>query len=343
MFRQMRTSLWLHRSLMSFRDTCPHHRHAASGGKVSPVIEEEQQLHTQRLHENVNREEVLLGIVDQFHKIKDSSMSQFHRIWFRTLKSELKGSDKQLRKLKRLVYHSELDGFLCKMRSSVLHAQICSFHRQVDTADDLRRRSWSECLSARNEARCRSLLQPNTSLYVAETKVWAAVLVCLCEERGEPALLFTLRSAKLKGKHKGDVSFAGGKREVLDQTVVDTALREAAEELGVSVLEDQVWGVLKPLRDASGMLIAPVLANLGPLEALSFKPNPSEVEEVFTLSLEHLCQPQNRGYTHFRVGDRFGYTLPVFLKGKHRVWGLTAMALEQALKIIVPSELTCSL
>ncbi|XP_016420861.1 uncharacterized protein LOC107750109 [Sinocyclocheilus rhinocerous] len=195
-----------------------------------------------------------------------------------------------------------------------------------------------ECLSAGNEARCRRSLQANAALYAREGTSWAAVLVCLCAVSGDPALLFTLRSAKLKGRHKGDVSFAGGKKDPSDRTVVDTALREAREELGIHITEDKVWGVLKPLRDTSGMMIAPVIANLGPLKVLSFRPNPSEVEEIFTLTLEHLCQPQNRGYTHFRTGDRYGYTLPVFHSPKHRVWGLTAVALDHALKIIVPPE-----
>ncbi|MEQ2180549.1 hypothetical protein GOODEAATRI_002269 [Goodea atripinnis] len=46
--------------------------------------------------------------------------------------------------------------------------------------------------------------------------------------------------------------------------------------------------------------------------------------------------PQNRGYTHFRSGDKHGYTLPVFNNGKHRVWGLTAVALDHTLKLIIP-------
>lgn len=159
----------------------------------------------------------------------------------------------------------------------------------------------------------------------------------LCSVEAEPAFLFTLRSSTLKGRHKGDVSFAGGKRDPTDKDVVDTALREAKEELGVTVATESVWGVLTPIKDMSGMVVAPVLANLGPLEALSFKPNPGEVEEIFTLPLSHLCSPRNRGYTHFRIGDRYGYTLPVFRNGKHRVWGLTAVALDHTLKLILSS------
>ncbi|KAL1260175.1 hypothetical protein QQF64_008002 [Cirrhinus molitorella] len=212
-------------------------------------------------------------------------------------------------------------------------AQSRGLHRNVH-----QRTLMDECLSTGNKTRCKRSLQANAALYEQEGKRWAAVLVCLCAVSGDPALLFTLRSAKLKGRHKGDVSFAGGKKDPSDITVVDTALREAREELGIHITEDKVWGVLKPLRDMSGMMIAPVIANLGPLEALSFQPNPSEVEEIFTLTLEHLCRPQNRGYTHFRTGDRYGYTLPVFHSPKYRIWGLTAVALDHTLKIIVPPD-----
>ncbi|KAJ3590507.1 hypothetical protein NHX12_008458 [Muraenolepis orangiensis] len=194
-----------------------------------------------------------------------------------------------------------------------------------------------DCLSPENEQRCRRSLGRHLKLYEARGKDqggWASILVSLCSVRGEPSFLFTLRSSQLK-RNKGDVSFAGGKKDPSDKDVVHTALREAREELGVTVATEKVWGILKPLRDMSGMMVAPVLANLGPIEDLSFKPNSEEVEEVFTMSLSHACDPSNRGYTHFRTGAAFGYTLPVFRNGKHRVWGLTAVALDHTLALIL--------
>ncbi|XP_030600570.1 mitochondrial coenzyme A diphosphatase NUDT8 [Archocentrus centrarchus] len=218
-----------------------------------------------------------------------------------------------------------------------LHQTIATHQAAACVSD-----TWRDCLSPENEHRCRQCLGPNLKLYELQkgrkegNQKWASILVSLCSLDGEPVFLFTLRSSTLKGRHKGDVSFAGGKSDPSDRDVVDTALREAREELGVNVGTEKVWGVLKPLRDVSGMVIAPVLAHLGPLEELNFKPNPGEVDEIFTLSLSHLCNPQNRGYTHFRTGDKYGYTLPVFRNGKHRVWGLTAVALDHTLKLIVP-------
>lgn len=60
------------------------------------------------------------------------------------------------------------------------------------------------------------------------------------------------------------------------------------------------------------------------------------MDEVFALPLAHLLQEQNQGYTHFCSGGHFQYTLPVFLHGPHRVWGLTAIITEFTLKLLAP-------
>nr|XP_006110995.2 nucleoside diphosphate-linked moiety X motif 8 [Pelodiscus sinensis] len=165
----------------------------------------------------------------------------------------------------------------------------------------------------------------------------AAVLVTLCSVGGYPALLYTLRSSTLTGHHKGDVSFPGGKRDSSDQDVIATALRETQEELGLRLEAESVWGVMRPIPSGRGLTVAPVLANLGPLEYVCLNPNQQEVEDVFTIPLSHLLQAQNQGYTHFRHQGRYSHTLPVFLNGRYRVWGLTAIITDLTLELLAPS------
>ncbi|XP_053418508.1 mitochondrial coenzyme A diphosphatase NUDT8 isoform X3 [Nycticebus coucang] len=193
-----------------------------------------------------------------------------------------------------------------------------------------------DCLLAEGERRCRRLLAGATARLRARPAS-AAVLVPLCLVRGVPALLYTLRSSRLAGRHKGDVSFPGGKCDPADQDVVHTALRETREELGLAVSEEQVWGLLRPVYDRQRATVVPVLAGVGPLDLQSLRPNPEEVDEVFVLPLAHLLQTQNQGYTHFCRGGHFSYTLPVFLHGPHRVWGLTAVITEFTLQLLAPS------
>ncbi|XP_017392473.1 nucleoside diphosphate-linked moiety X motif 8 isoform X3 [Cebus imitator] len=192
-----------------------------------------------------------------------------------------------------------------------------------------------DCLSAEGELRCRRLLATATARLRARPAS-AAVLVPLCSVRGVPALLYTLRSSRLTGRHQGDVSFPGGKCDPADQDVVHTALRETQEELGLAVPQEHVWGLLRPVYDRQKATVVPVLAGVGPLDPQSLRPNSEEVDEVFALPLAHLLQTQNQGYTHFCQGGHFRYTLPVFLHGPHRVWGLTAIITEFALQLLAP-------
>ncbi|XP_068700517.1 mitochondrial coenzyme A diphosphatase NUDT8-like [Montipora capricornis] len=227
--------------------------------------------------------------------------------------------------------------------SGVNHVSISSPKlqklRKVKTSSSFRRLSnLRDAFSVANQDRLAQqlgLMKPRRSLLAACTEE-AAVFVPFCLVNSVPSVLFTLRSSHLNS-HRGEVSFPGGKRDPEDKSLVETAIREMDEELGVERRQVHVWASMPPVPDRHGK--AAITAVVGFIEEIDTKAlqlNPKEVESVFTLSLEHLCNPVNVGYTTFK---RQPLTrLPVFVNGPHKIWGLTATILEQVLLVLIPQN-----
>lgn len=164
------------------------------------------------------------------------------------------------------------------------------------------------------------LLAPDAAL--AE----AAVLVPLLGLR-EPRVLLTRRHDGLR-HHAGQVSFPGGRKDPDDAGPVATALREAAEEIGLRGADARVLGYLDPLATISGFRVLPVVARLP--EGFEARPQPGEVAEVFSLPLRWLMAPENLRSIPIMVGGRerhvFEYRSHEAAPGQ-RVWGATASIL----------------
>lgn len=153
----------------------------------------------------------------------------------------------------------------------------------------------------------------------------ASVLIPLMVKKGELHTLMTLRSTQLRTS-AGEVCFPGGKRDPSDIDDVDTALREAEEEIGLSPADVQVVCSLFPIINKSGLLVTPVV---GFIEE-SFCPclNPAEVSAMFTVPLDFFTSEDH--YTAFGVSEAVG---PVhsfdFVDSEsgsqYHIWGLTAV------------------
>lgn len=197
-------------------------------------------------------------------------------------------------------------------------------------ANVLSKENREQCL--RRLSRIPSLRPPSTSGDAKPKE--AAVLVPLCVVNGEVCLLFTLRSPHMSS-HRGQVSFPGGMKDDADGTHENTALRETEEELGLAREGVDVWGRCPAMESANRVAAVPVIGHLGEVDVTNLQFNPKEVGEVFTISLRHLCDRRNFGYTQFRTGK--GYSIPVFLGGKYRIWGLTAGVTHIFLSALLPT------
>lgn len=157
----------------------------------------------------------------------------------------------------------------------------------------------------------------------------AAVLVPVLEAADGLELLFTVRAAGLT-RHAGQVAFPGGRLEA-GEDVVDAALREAAEEVGLLVERDAVLGVLDDRPSPYGLVATPVVARVRwpvPLDV-----DEGEVADVFTLPLDVLAAtvPALETRTHLgMVRELYRYRL-----AEREVWGLTGSVVKDLLDRLV--------
>ncbi len=109
----------------------------------------------------------------------------------------------------------------------------------------------------------------------------AAVLIPIIAHADNPAMLMTVRNARMK-RHAGQVAFPGGRADP-GETAVQTALREAEEEVALSPSDVDVIGCIDDYATGTGYLITPVIGIVPP--GLTLVPHEAEVSETFELPL----------------------------------------------------------
>jgi 8-oxo-dGTP pyrophosphatase MutT (NUDIX family) len=115
----------------------------------------------------------------------------------------------------------------------------------------------------------------------------AAVALVIGEDRGTLGFLLTQRAAGL-ARHAGQYALPGGRMDD-GEGVVDAALRELREELGLALAPADVLGRLPDYRTGSGFCIAPIVVWADDLTEL--RPDPGEVAAVHHIALSALQGP----------------------------------------------------
>jgi 8-oxo-dGTP pyrophosphatase MutT (NUDIX family) len=151
----------------------------------------------------------------------------------------------------------------------------------------------------------------------------ASVLTGIVDREDGATVLLTRRAAHLRS-HAGQIAFPGGKIEPRDRDAVETALREAEEEIGLSRDFVEPVGLLRPYQTSTGFRMAPVLAVIRPGFSLAI--DRDEVAEVFEAPLAFLMNARNhrKQNVYWRGEMRQFYVMPC--EGRN-IWGATAAIL----------------
>lgn len=162
----------------------------------------------------------------------------------------------------------------------------------------------------------------------------AAVLVPFYWDNGEWHLLFTQRTQHVES-HKGQVSFPGGRADPEDVTRIDTALREAEEEIGLKREQVAVLGQLDELLTVTQYRVTPVVGVFPwPYE---FVLSTFELSEAFGVPLRWLADPANLE-TQYHAPMVPGPAVPVYhfrYQGRD-IWGATARIVLNLLEVVEP-------
>lgn len=158
----------------------------------------------------------------------------------------------------------------------------------------------------------------------------AAVLVPLLCKGAEYHILFTRRSNQV-AHHKGQVSFPGGARSEGDYSLLDTALRESWEEIGLEVGDVEILGELDDAPTvSSGFVISPFVAFIPyPYE---FKVSHEEIDEIFDVPVSALLYEAKVRQEARAVLDDV-VTVYSYEYGGRVIWGATAGIVRQFLEI----------
>ena len=166
-------------------------------------------------------------------------------------------------------------------------------------------------------------LNPDMNLDQKFNFLEASVLIPILTFKKDLEILLTKRSNNLKN-HPGQIAFPGGKKDQIDSSPIETALRETQEEVGLNPENVEIIASLPSHKTATGFVIKPYLGLIN--QPFSETLRQGEVDEIFTVPYEYILNEENFSIQtrKWNGSQRSYYVVPY---GPYYVWGATARIL----------------
>ena len=164
-----------------------------------------------------------------------------------------------------------------------------------------------------------------------EPKKAAVAALFYPNENNETCFLLTLR-AQYNGTHSSQISFPGGKYDLKDTSLEETALRETYEEVGIN---KQSISLFKEMTNVyippSNFIVTPFL---GYIEEIPIFTKNNEVEELISIKVKDLLNETSLTTTILSTSYSKNMEVPCFILNDYVVWGATAMMLNEIKDLI---------
>lgn len=161
-----------------------------------------------------------------------------------------------------------------------------------------------------------------------------AAVMALFYERNEETYIILILRKTYKGVHSNQVGFPGGKIEDEDKNLLETAMRETHEEVGVPQKD------IEFIKEMTNIYIPPsnfwVQCFMGITHTNPhFVAQADEVEALIEVPLKELLHPKATSTDTITTSYVTDLEVPVFILKEHVVWGATAMMLNEIKEILL--------
>ena len=167
---------------------------------------------------------------------------------------------------------------------------------------------------------------------IEETARKSAVLILIYPRNGVPHIVLNKRHA-YDGAHSNQIGLPGGKVETSDSSLLDTALREANEELNIQSDKVKVIGQLTSLYiPPSNFIVSPFVGIH--YDEPKFVPDSYEVQSVLEIPLNTFLRPNSLINTRVKVGDEVSMKVKAYDVSGQIIWGATCMIIKELSELI---------
>ena len=177
----------------------------------------------------------------------------------------------------------------------------------------------------------RRILSQNPKKTVVDPSlIPGGVMLLLYPRDGEYCVLLNKRTNEVE-HHKGEISFPGGRKDDRDRTLLDTALRETHEEMGIRPQDIEVLGELDDTPTSTRFLISTYVGTMP--YPYDFVPSDSEVAEVLEVPIASLMNKDNVRDESRIVGREVVHSRSYAYRG-HLIFGATARIVSRFIELV---------